>query len=46
MVQAALNDPHHVDVEASDLKQAVAWLAAHHGENNLVLPEALNGDGD
>ncbi len=45
MVQAALNDPHHVDVEAGDLKQAVAWLAAHHGENNLVLPEALKGGG-
>jgi hypothetical protein len=30
MVQAAVNDPHHVDAGASDLKQAVAWLGAHH----------------
>jgi anti-sigma factor RsiW len=45
MVQAALHDPHHVDAGASDMKQAVAWLGAHHGENNLVLPAALNGNG-
>ncbi|HLX96251.1 MAG TPA: hypothetical protein VKU37_10960 [Verrucomicrobiae bacterium] len=45
MVQAAVNDQHHVDAEAGDMKQAVAWLGVHHGENNLVLPAALNGSG-
>ncbi len=45
MVQAALNDQHHVDAGAGDMKQAVAWLGAHHGEDNLVLPAALNGNG-
>jgi anti-sigma factor RsiW len=45
MVQAALNDQHHLDVEASDMKQAVAWLGTRHSENHLVLPAALNGGG-
>jgi len=45
MVQAAVNDPHHVDTGASNLKQAVAWLGAHQSENNLVLPAVLNGNG-
>jgi anti-sigma factor RsiW len=26
------------------MKQVVAWLGEHHGENNFVLPVALNGD--
>ena len=45
MVQAAVNDPHHVDAGAGDLKQAVAWLGAHHSENILILPPALDGGG-
>jgi anti-sigma factor RsiW len=43
MVNAAVNDKHHVDIEASSMKQAVAWLADHQGENNLALPTTLNG---
>ncbi len=43
MVYAAVNDSNHVDVENKDMKQVGAWLAEHHGENNLVLPAALNG---
>jgi anti-sigma factor RsiW len=43
MVSAAVNDAHHVDVENSDMKQVVAWLGEHHGENKFVLPVALNG---
>ena len=43
MVYAALNDTNHVDVENSDMKQVVAWLGEHHGENQFVLPVALNG---
>jgi anti-sigma factor RsiW len=44
MVSAAVNDANHVDVENKDMKQVIAWLAEHHGENNFVLPVALNGD--
>lgn len=44
MVNAAVNDRHHVDIEASGMKQALAWLAAHQGENNLNLPADLSGD--
>ncbi len=44
MVYAAVNDSNHVDVENKDMKQVVAWLGEHHGENNFVLPVALNGD--
>lgn len=44
MVNTAVNDQHHVDTEASGMKQAVAWLASHQGENNLVLPGGLNDD--
>ena len=43
MVSAAVNDTNHVDVENSDMKQVVAWLGEHHGENKFVLPVALNG---
>jgi anti-sigma factor RsiW len=43
MVSAAVNDAHHVDVENSDMKQVVAWLGEHHGENKFVLPVALKG---
>jgi anti-sigma factor RsiW len=43
MVSAAVNDTNHVDVENSDMKQVVAWLGEHHGENKFVLPTALNG---
>lgn len=42
MVRAAINDTHHADAPASDMKQALAWLATHRGENNLVLPTTLN----
>jgi anti-sigma factor RsiW len=44
MVYAAVNDSNHVDVENKNMKQIVAWLGEHHGENNFVLPVALNGD--
>ena len=44
MVSAAVNDSNHVDVENKDMKQVVAWLGQHHGENNFVLPVALNCD--
>jgi anti-sigma factor RsiW len=44
MVFAAVNDKNHVDVDNSDMKQVVAWLGEHHGENNFVLPVALNGE--
>jgi anti-sigma factor RsiW len=44
MVNTAVNDKHHVDIEANSMKQAVAWLAGHQGENNLVLPTTLKGD--
>ncbi len=44
MAFAAVNDANHVDVENKDMKQVVAWLAEHHGENKFVLPVALNGD--
>jgi anti-sigma factor RsiW len=44
MVSAAINDSNHVDMENKDMKQVVAWLGEHHGENKLVLPVALNGD--
>jgi anti-sigma factor RsiW len=44
MVDAAVNDAHHVDVENQDMKQVVVWLAEHHGENKFVLPAALNGE--
>jgi hypothetical protein len=27
----------------NDMKEAVAWLAGHHGENKFILPVALNG---
>jgi anti-sigma factor RsiW len=43
MVYAAVNDTNHVDVENSDMKQVVAWLAQHHGESRFILPVALNG---
>ncbi|HEY3931775.1 MAG TPA: hypothetical protein VGM58_05340 [Verrucomicrobiae bacterium] len=43
MVSAAVNDTNHVDIENSDMKQVVAWLGEHHGENKFVLPVALNG---
>jgi anti-sigma factor RsiW len=43
MVYAAVNDAHHVDIENQDMKQVVAWLVEHHGENKFVLPAALNG---
>jgi anti-sigma factor RsiW len=43
MVSAAVNDTNHVDVENSDMKQVVAWLGEHHGENKFILPAALNG---
>jgi anti-sigma factor RsiW len=44
MVSAAVNDTHHVDIENSDMKQVVAWIGEHHGENKFVLPAALNGE--
>jgi hypothetical protein len=44
MVSAAVNDANHVDMENKDMKQVVAWLGEHHGENKFVLPVALNGD--
>jgi anti-sigma factor RsiW len=44
MVHAAVNDANHVDVGNKDMKQVVAWLAEHHGENKFVLPTALNGE--
>jgi hypothetical protein len=44
MVDAAINDTNHVDVEMNDMKQATAWLVAHHGENDLVLPTAFTSD--
>lgn len=44
MVNTAVNDRHHVDIGASDMKQAVAWLSAHQGEQNLTLPAELSGD--
>jgi hypothetical protein len=44
MVFAAVNDKNHVDIDNSDMKQVVVWLGDHHGENNFVLPVALNGD--
>lgn len=44
MVNTAVNDKHHVDMEASGMKQALAWLATHQGENNLTLPAGLNDD--
>jgi hypothetical protein len=44
MVSAAVNDKNHVDVGNSDMKQVVAWLGQHQGENKFVLPVALNGD--
>jgi len=43
MVSAAVNDTNHVDVENSDMKQVVAWLAKHQGECKFTLPVALNG---
>ncbi len=43
MVDAAVNDKNHVDIENSDMKQVVAWLAQHHGESRFTLPVALNG---
>jgi anti-sigma factor RsiW len=43
MVSAAVNDTNHVDIDNSDMKQVVAWLGEHHGENKFVLPAALNG---
>jgi anti-sigma factor RsiW len=43
MVYAAVNDANHVEMENKDLKQVMAWLTEHHGENKLVLPVALNG---
>ena len=46
MVNAAVNDPHHVDIEASNMKQAVAWLSAHRGEGNLTLPTTFDGNHD
>jgi anti-sigma factor RsiW len=45
MVSAAVNDTNHVDVLNSDMKQVVAWLGDHHGENKFVLPTALNNGG-
>ena len=45
MVSAAVNDTNHVDVAISDMKQVVAWLGDHHGENKFVLPVALNNGG-
>jgi hypothetical protein len=38
MVNTAMIDKHHIDAKADDAKQALAWLSAHRGENNLVLP--------
>ena len=43
MVSAAVHDTNHVDVLNNDMKQVVAWLGEHHGENKFVLPAALNG---
>jgi anti-sigma factor RsiW len=43
MVRAAENDTHHVDVLNSNMKQVLAWLGEHQGENNLVLPPAFSG---
>jgi len=43
MVNAAVNDAHHLDVENQDIKQVIAWLSDHHGENKFILPTALNG---
>lgn len=45
MVSTALHDPHHADAGANDLKSALVWLGEHHGENELVLPTALNDTG-
>ncbi|HEY4414967.1 MAG TPA: hypothetical protein VGO57_04665 [Verrucomicrobiae bacterium] len=42
MVNAAVHDKNHVDVHAAGMKQALAWLTAHHGEKDVVLPVALN----
>lgn len=44
MVNAAVNDTNHVDIENSDMKRVVAWLAEHHGESRFTLPVALNGN--
>ena len=45
MVSAAVNDQNHVAVGNSDMKQVVAWLGEHHGENKFILPVALNNGG-
>jgi anti-sigma factor RsiW len=44
MVNTAMNDKHHVDIDVNNLKQAVAWFSDHHGENGVALPATFNGD--
>jgi anti-sigma factor RsiW len=44
MVNTAMNDKHHVDIDVNNMKQAVAWFSDHQGENRLALPATLNGD--
>ncbi len=44
MVNTAVNDQHHVDVDTGTMKEALAWFSGHHGENNLTLPTGLSGD--
>ncbi|HVU09098.1 MAG TPA: hypothetical protein VHG89_11200 [Verrucomicrobiae bacterium] len=43
MVDEAINNTNHVDMENSNMKQVAAWLGEHHGANNLILPAALSG---